>query len=1059
MASEKIDALELDINAKLTTENLDKLITALGKLSKALDNVNAKKVKDDIKETGDNAKEAAAKADILTNSFVNQAVKITALITVYRKLADVISDGIANSMSYVENLNLFTVSLGEYADSASKYAQTVRDALGIDYSEWERTEGVFNTLIEGFGVTGDKAAYMSQNLTQLTYDIASFYNLSFSEAEKKLQSAVAGELEPVRRIGYDLSQAKLTAIAQNPEYYGRTTYAINEETGAIEANSEALGENIDRQIANFNELTQAEKVQLRYIALMTQIKEVQGDMARTLNDPANQMRIFKEQLTMTSRALGNAFIPLLNQTLPYLTAFFNILEEGLQKIAAWFGYEIPDMSDRMDVSDAEPYYENIVEATGKAAKNAKKIKDYTIGLDELNVLRPDDNTGTGGSGSTPNYGNLATDLITPGYDFITSAIENRVKEAKELLEKFGQDLSEHPLEVVGKVLWEGLGTIGEGFWSWVLGKTPEELAEEAWANGNSIGVQFIKAYAEAADNSIFALGSEGIIEWIVGKSSEELAQDAWDSGQDIRTAFLTSLATNSFPATSMGKGISAWETVLGLDNNLEERAQSAGRTVGEQFAIECGKALAKLGTQNPFFAWLYEMSTGRNAQEDLEAFERATYKSTPTTQSPYDVRHSLGINGSAPWIGNTEYQRDNAATIEAAKHGKQVANAYTNSVAKTYKATDNAAVIEARKHGEATAKAYAEGVAKNQKTLSETGNAVYDTIWNGAYHYGQAFTTFYNDSSTMAKRYNDGLKTGVSGARSAGNSLYSNGYNGATNYGRAVADYYNVSSNASSSYARGLVNGTTSVANAGQTLYVYGYNGVANYGNGGNEYYSLADKFANLFSGGLGSNSALSGSYNSGYKLANEGTWGAYDLNGEFEYIGDMAGQGYILGIRKNEYKAEYAGDVVASATLYRMKEVLGIASPSKEGYEMGMYLDLGFANAIRDFTSKATDASENVARMSVLAMKTSSSMFNSGVSVPTTSNTGYGVGAMNESAMMNMASTIYQAVASGISTIRLNGDDRDIKVIIDGKEVFTAVETERRRRGVGVGNNAFGGV
>lgn len=1056
MASEKIDALELDINAKLTTENLDKLITSLGKLSKALDNVNAKKVNDDIKGTGDASKEAAAKADILTNSFVNQAVKITALITVFRKLSDVISSGVSESMSYVENLNLFTVSLGEYADSASKYAQTVRDALGIDYSEWQRTEGVFNTLIEGFGVTGDKAAYMSQNLTQLTYDIASFYNLSFSEAEKKLQSAVAGELEPVRRIGYDLSQAKLTAIAQNPEYYGRTTYAINEETGALIGNTEALGENIDRQIANFNELTQAEKVQLRYIALMTQIQEVQGDMARTLNDPANQMRIFKEQLTMTSRALGNAFIPLLNQTLPYLTAFFNILEEGLQKIAAWFGYEIPDMSDRMDVSDAEPYYENIVEATGRAAKNAKKIKDYTIGLDELNVLRPDDNTSTGGGGSPTNYGNLATDLITPGYDFITSAIENRVKDAKAALEQFGKDLKEHPLEVTGQVLWEGFGTVGEGFWTWVLGKTPEELAEEAWANGNTVGEQFALAFLESAQNSAFGEASEGIIEWLVGKPSDELAQDAWKSGKTVKEAFVESLKTNT-GASPYGRGISIIEQMLGLDSNLETRAQSAGRTVGEQFVLEVNKAFAALATQNPFFSWLYEVSTGRNAQEDLEAYQRAIYGWKPT-DDPYKVREVLGIDSTVPGVNmpwEKVYQRDNAATIEAAKHGKQVANAYTNSVAKTYKATDNAAVIEAQKHAAAVAKAYADGLKNNFSNAEEVANDFYNVVYGGVTNQGKGVESFYKTSSNMSRRYADGLVNGVSGARTAGNSLYSSGYDGATNYGRAVADYYNVSSNASSSYARGLVNGTTSVANAGNSLYFYGYNGAANYGNGGNEYYSLADKFANLFSGGLGSNSALSGSYNSGYSLANEGTWGAYDLNGEFEYIGDMAGQGYILGIRKNEYKAEYAGDTVASATLYRMKEVLGIASPSKEGYEMGMYLDLGFANAISDFTSKATDASENVARMSVLAMKTSSSMFNSGVSVPTTTNAGYSMGVMNEGAMASLASNIYQAVVSGMA-VASNGTGGDIKVIIDGKEVFKVVQKEQRDRGVAISNGAF---
>ena len=137
------------------------------------------------------------------------------------------------------------------------------------------------------------------------------------------------------------------------------------------------------------------------------------------------------------------------------------------------------------------------------------------------------------------------------------------------------------------------------------------------------------------------------------------------------------------------------------------------------------------------------------------------------------------------------------------------------------------------------------------------------------------------------------------------------------------------------------------------------------------------------------------------------------------------------------------------------MKEALGIASPSKEAYAVGKFFDEGFANAISDFTSLATDNAGNMAEMSLKAMRTTQGMF-SGFSVPTNNNAGYGVGAMNESAMMNMASTIYQAVASGISTINLNGDDRDIKVIIDGKEVFTVVQTESRKRGVAISNGAF---
>lgn len=966
MASEKIDALELDINAKLTTENLDKLITALGRLSKALDSVNAKKVKEDIKETGDASKEAAAKADLLTNSFMNQAVRITALVAVYRKLADVISTGIENSMSYVENMNLFTVSLGQYSENASKYADTVRDALGIDPSGWIRTQGVFNTLIEGFGVGAEQAAYMSQNLTQLTYDIASFANISIADAEKKVQSAVAGELEPVRRLGYDLSQNALTAIAQNPKYYGETTYSVNELTGALEANSTALEDNTIRTIANFNELTQGEKVQLRYIALMTQIPELQGDMARTLNDPANQMRIFKEQLTMTSRALGNVFIPALNEVMPYLIAFFRVVEEGLQRLAAWAGFELPDMSDRMDVSEDVPYYENIVDSTGRAAKNAKKMKDYMIGIDELNVLRPDDGTTSGGGSGSENPYALGSIFKTPGYDFLSSAVENRIKDIKEAFDELGKDFKEHPLQVTGKILWEGLGTIGEGFWEWYLGKTPEELAEEAWANGETIGKAFMKAIL-------------------------------YQTGENI---------------VKISTGI--WGAITGEDTTIAERAAKSGRTIAGQFYGEVSKTVLELINNNEYLKWYYELMTGRNAEEDLVTAQKYLDQNRVNTKKVKDGNFTLtGVLG-------------NKSTTSGISKGAQAqANAYIN------------------------------GLKNSLGEVEKVGEDIYNSAWGAADNHGKGVESFFKTSSNMSRRYADGLVNGVSGATNAGKSLYNSGYKGATNYGRALADYYNVSSGASKEYAKGLVNGTTSVASAGQTLYVYGYNGVADYGNGGKEYSNLADNFANLFAGALSSNSALSGSYNSGYKLANEGTWGAYDLNSEFEYVGDMAGQGYIAGIRKNEYKAEYAGGSVANATLYRLKEALGIASPSKETYALGKFFDEGFANAISDFTSLATDNAGNMAEMSLKAMRTTQGMF-SGFSVPTNNNAGYGVGAMNESAMMNMASTIYQAVASGISTINLNGDDRDIKVIIDGKEVFTVVQTESRKRGVAISNGAF---
>lgn len=131
------------------------------------------------------------------------------LMGVVRTGARVIASWITQSNQYIEDLNLFTASMGKYAEEAQNYAEAVSEALGIDPGEFMRNQGVFNTIISGFGVASDKAYLMSKNLTQLGYDISSFFNISFEDAMQKLQSGISGELEPLRRLGYDLSVARL----------------------------------------------------------------------------------------------------------------------------------------------------------------------------------------------------------------------------------------------------------------------------------------------------------------------------------------------------------------------------------------------------------------------------------------------------------------------------------------------------------------------------------------------------------------------------------------------------------------------------------------------------------------------------------------------------------------------------------------------------------------------------------------------------------------------------------------------------------------------------------
>lgn len=104
---------------------------------------------------------------------------------------------IEKANSYVEAVNLFTVALGNYAEKAQAYAELVSEKVGIDSGDWLKAEGTFMTLIEGFGVMEERAYTMSQNLTQLGYDLSSFFNISVQDAMTKVQSGISGELEPL----------------------------------------------------------------------------------------------------------------------------------------------------------------------------------------------------------------------------------------------------------------------------------------------------------------------------------------------------------------------------------------------------------------------------------------------------------------------------------------------------------------------------------------------------------------------------------------------------------------------------------------------------------------------------------------------------------------------------------------------------------------------------------------------------------------------------------------------------------------------------------------------
>ena len=345
---------------------------------------------------------SARKATSTTGKFTSglKALNVAAVAITFRKIGHFIAQAVTESNKYQEDLNLFTVALGQYAAEAQNYAEKVSDVMGIDPAQWLRNQGVFNTLLTGFGDTAERAQLMSQNLTQLGYDISSFFNISIEDAMQKLQSGISGELEPLRRLGYDLSQARLEQTALN------------------------LG--IKESVAN---MTQAEKAELRYYAIMTQVTTAQGDMARTLETPANQLRILQAQLTQTARAIGNIFIPALNAILPYAIAVVQVIREIANALANLAGFKLTEM-DYSGVNSAAVGAGSLADNLDDAAGAAKKLKQYTAGFDELNVFAP--NTGSGSGAGAGGAGGFDFDL--PTYDFLGDAVQTRIGEIKKMIE-------------------------------------------------------------------------------------------------------------------------------------------------------------------------------------------------------------------------------------------------------------------------------------------------------------------------------------------------------------------------------------------------------------------------------------------------------------------------------------------------------------------------------------------------------------------------------------------------------------------------------------------------
>ena len=415
------------------TKNLERLKATLGPLA----NVNVK-VSNSFNKTTNNItktssamntyKNVADKATKSTQSLAQRmAQKISTtrtLVSVFQNLANTMADWFNESNEYIETVNLFKVTMGDASGEALEFAENVSKAMGIDVADWMQYQGTFKNLTAGFGVASDKANIMSQQLTQLSYDMASFFNTDVETAFDKLSSAMSGQVKGLREFGID------TTVASLQEY--------------------ALSKGID---ASVRSMSQAEKSLLRYNYIMEKSIIIQGDMARTIITPANSLRILSAQLTQMKRALGNVVSVIVVQFIPYVQALVQIITEAASALATFFGFSAKDFEANTEGigNGFSSGFEDAEESLDGVSGSIKKIKKQLMGFDELNILNnPESDSGSGDTSG----GSAGLDLTPSTYDFLSNLDTSKIDEIK--------DKMQNVLTVVG--------LIGAGIAAWKISK-------------------------------------------------------------------------------------------------------------------------------------------------------------------------------------------------------------------------------------------------------------------------------------------------------------------------------------------------------------------------------------------------------------------------------------------------------------------------------------------------------------------------------------------------------------------------------------------------------------
>lgn len=564
------NAPQINSNVANTIQGLGNLASSGSRISTVSDraSTSTKKLGNALSSLKDKLKSAHKSSKGFVSSIGMFYAKFFLVIRAVKKFGQ----AIGSAQDYIEEFNYFSVALDKVGkdsanqfkkagyNSAEEYAGSFRkrfgklqkqltgykvdtntgDAtntfshnLGLDLTEVMNYNAAIAQITNSAGMLGETSIDSAKALTMLSADWASLANLDTADVMQNFQSGLVGQSRALYKYGIDITSAGLAQTAMN---HGVTESIKN--------------------------LSQQSKMQLRVLTMLEQSKVAYADLARTINQPANQLRMLQAGFKKLSLTIGSLFMPIVQKLYPYMNAMVMVLQDFAQWVAKLAGIKLGDTDGSRktpevpDYSDAADDTDKVAKNMDKTAKKTKKAADNLQGFDIVNKLQDNSDSDSDDDDDDKNANiDLSKDIsdALKNYEKIwDNAFKSNQNKAVELYKKMKKAILD---------AWKGgdFTSLGSALANWInkgmrsipwtkIKKTTKKIAKSL--------ATFLNGFVKDLDwTKLGENFSEGLNTWFETSYTFFKTFDWLKFGQSIKEGITA--AINTFDGDLAGKSLGA----------------------------------------------------------------------------------------------------------------------------------------------------------------------------------------------------------------------------------------------------------------------------------------------------------------------------------------------------------------------------------------------------------------------------------------------------------------------------------------------------------------------